>query len=177
MLGWLKRFFLGEPAPDQSPLAKQAHSAEPGARERAAAQLGEVSGPWAADQLLEMLRDAHASVREAARTSLGRQGPAAFPALCRGLNHADAQVGRAAAEILGERREPEAVAPLLGALKYGARPVQNAARVALERLGDLAVPALEAAREEQQPWAQRQIEEALAQIKRASAVAPAAPPP
>jgi hypothetical protein len=58
----------------------------------------------------------------------------------------------------------EAVPPLLIALKYDARPTQGAARKALARLGALAVPALEAARDEPQPWVRQQIEELLSEI-------------
>ncbi len=109
------------------------------------------------------MQDSHSPVREAARDSLRQRGPAAVPVLLIALKHADANVGKTAAELLGELRAPEAVGPLLVALKYAARPVQVAARRALEGLGPLAVPALEAAREEPQPWVRRQIEEILAQ--------------
>jgi HEAT repeat protein len=161
MFGWLRRWFGGG-----SPgLIQQARSIDPQEREQAAVQLGNVPEPWAGEQLLELLPDGYSAVREAAMKSLRQHGQAALPALLTGLNHANAEVGRSSARLLAELQNPDSVDPLLRALKYNARPVQIEARRALESLGSLAVPALEAARLDPQPWVQQQIEEILRTIR------------
>src|SRR5204862_2856334 len=96
-------------------------------------------------------------------------GPAAVPALVAGLNHGDPVIASSAAELLGELKQPEGIAPLITTLKFAARPVQMGARRGLIRLGTAAVPALEEARAEsggaEGVWLRRQIEEILAEIR------------
>lgn len=113
-----------------------------------------------------------APVRESAKESLRKYGAHALDALLHGLNQADANVAQASAELLGELGRPEAVQPLLVALKYSQRPVQLAAKRALARLGPVAKPDLEAARGEPQPWVRAQIEEVLAQVSSAPPIGP-----
>lgn len=162
MLQWLQRIF-GLGRPQLPPLVLQARSPDPEARRDAAVQLAAVPEFWALDQLMTLLKDSEAKVREAAKASLRQLGVVAIPALRVGLDDSDPQVATVAAELLGELQMPQAVEPLLVALKFNARPVQVAARKALARMGALAVPALEAARDETQPWVRQQIEELLAQ--------------
>jgi hypothetical protein len=76
-------------------------------------------------------------------------------------------VGEVAAELLGELHHPDSLEPLVTALKFGTRPVQLAAKRALQAFGPAAVPALHSAQGEQQPWLRRQIEEILEKIRTA----------
>jgi HEAT repeat protein len=168
MFGWLQQLLGSLFAPDVPPLVRQARSPDALVRRQAAVELGTVLESWAAELLLSLLEDTHSAVREAAGESLRRLGPASVSVLLEGLNHANPQVGQAAAELLGEFGHPRSVGPLLTALKYAPRPVQVACKRALIRLGSVAVPALEAAREEPQPWVRRQIEDILAAVAGAS---------
>ncbi len=145
MVGWLKRLF-GCGCQARTP-GSNAAQVRPGQEQFA------------------RLASSDPAVRESAAKALRELGPAALPALHEGLKQADPRVGQASAELLGELRQPESVGPLLVALKYAARPVQLAARPALERLGTLAVPVLQEARSEPQVWVRQQIEEILAQVK------------
>jgi hypothetical protein len=61
------------------------------------------------------------------------------------LLHPDPKVGVDAATRLGEMGDPQAVGPLLEALKFGAHPVRVAVIRAIERIGKPAIPALQAA--------------------------------
>ena len=106
------------------------------------------------------------------RAALLKRGVLAAPELLSGLNHADVEVAKVSAELLGELRAVEVVRPLVVALKFAPRPVQVAARRALARLGRLAVPELEAVREDPQYWVRQQVAEILGEI-RGSAETPA----
>lgn len=154
MLGWLRGLFGKLTTPSVS---EAAASLDPEARRAAAEKLGETPEAWAADELEPLLADAHAPVREAAQASLRRLGIVAVPVLLRGLRSARDEIAVASADLLGESPRPEAVEPLLVALKFAERPVQLAARRALLRHGPAAVPALRAASTESQPWVQAQI--------------------
>jgi HEAT repeat protein len=156
--GWLWRLGTSSPIQDS-------YGQDPQKRQRAAEQLGAVKEAGAAERLLDLLRDPSSLVRDAAKASLRQQGPADVAVLLGGLNDSDPEVGKTAAELLGVLGRPETIPPLLTALKYNARPVQIAARRALEAFGPAAIPALENARSETQPWVRQQIEEALAQIR------------
>jgi HEAT repeat protein len=165
MWGWLRRLFGGSAGPRLRVLLRQVRDADPETRRQAAVQLGAVADPRAMEELVSLLQDTHTTVREASAASLRQFGVTTFPALRRGLDHANPDIARVAAELLGELRQVEAVEPLLIALKYSARPVQLAAKRALVQCGGLAVPFLEAARTEPQPWVRQQIEEILGQIE------------
>jgi HEAT repeat protein len=176
MLGWLSRVFGGSrPVVVEPPLAVQARSADPAQREAAAGPLAAVPEVWAGELLLKMLQDASAGVRSAAKEGLRKRGVLAAPELLTGLNHADVQVATTAAELLGEMRVADVVPPLLVALKFSARPVQIAARRALARLGTVAVPTLQAAKEDPQYWVRQQIAEILAEIDSAQPAPETAP--
>jgi HEAT repeat protein len=165
MFAWVKRLVGGSGPPGRRGSTRDARSADPEIRMQTAERLGGVFERWAGEVLAALLGDGHPAVREAALDSLRRQGDAALRPLLGALNHADPEVGKAAADLLGRLHSAEAVGPLLSALKYAARPVQTAARRALEALGGLAVPALEAARDDPQPWVRRQVEEILVQAR------------
>ena len=161
MIRWLSRLFR-KPPPPVHPLVEQARNDDAEVRAKAAAELAAVAEPWAPGELVRLLADTNATVREAAKAGLRKQQQAALPALLEGLKSPRLEVNVVAAELLGELRAPEAVEPLLVALKYSERPLQNAAFRALERSGPVALRALWAARDEVQPWTRAQIEELLA---------------
>src|SRR5262245_38081869 len=114
---------------------KASMSPHPEVRQQAAAPLMRADTPRARKALLLLLRDTHTSVRESARQALREGGAPGVSALLEGLNGPEAEIGTACAEVLGERPVPEAVEPLVTALKYAHRPVQLAAKRALTKLG------------------------------------------
>jgi HEAT repeat protein len=176
MLGWLARWLgLGNPATGRG-LREQARDPEPDQRRRAAESLGAVAEPWACDVLLRLVQDAIPEVRDAARAALHRQGAAAVGALVKLLDHADPKMAVPAAEMLGQLKAPEAVRPLLLVMKFGALDTRAAAIRALVRYGAAAVPALEVATQDPDPWTRMRSEEILADI-RAALPAPAPPAP
>lgn len=172
MLGWLARVLGGSPAAAEPPLAVQARSDDPAQREAAAGPLAEVPELWAGELLLRLLQDPSSGVRAVAKEALRKRGVLAAPELLTGLNHADHEVAKTAAELLGGLRVPDVVPPLLVALKFSPRPVQIAARRALAQLGPVAVPTLQAAKDDPQYWVRQQVAEILAEIA-ASAPTPA----
>src|SRR5690349_8636728 len=89
---------------DMPAVVRAARGADPEARRRAAEDLAAAAEPWAPGELVRLLGDAHGPVRETARAGLRRHGPAAGPALVRGVDHPDPAVAAAAAELLGEVR-------------------------------------------------------------------------
>ena len=176
MLKWLAQWFgLGSPCSPRG-LREQARSTEPEQRRRAAEQLGAVSDPWVRDELLILLKDMFAEVRDAARESLRRQGAPAVGVLVKALDDSDPKVAVPAAEILGELKHPDAVRPLLLVMKFGSLEVRAAAIRALIRYGPAAVPALEAAVQDPDPWTRMRGEEILADIRAAAATPTPAPP-
>jgi HEAT repeat protein len=165
VFAFLRRLLAGPKRPAPPPLVLQARSDDPQARRQAAADLAAIPEVWAIDELARLLADRSEPVRLAAAESLRQFGVGAYPQLLDALNHVEPGVGVLAAQLLGAMGRAEAVEPLLAALSYAARPVQLAARRALEQLGPLAVPALEAARVDPQPWVHQQIEGALEKIR------------
>ena len=147
------------------PLVRKSRHRDPAVRQQAAEEMARVREPWAVPALVELLGDTHTPVRDAAAAALRVWGPAAVPGLIVGLGHGRHEIGRAAAELLGESNDPEVVRALLVAIKYNARPVQMEARRALVRIGPPAVPALEAAKTDSHPWVRQQAAEALAEIQ------------
>jgi|SRR5262245_625423 len=174
MFGLLRRG--ADPAAQTPQVVLSARSADPDQRRLAAEELGASPEPWAAGELVRLLQDAHAPVREAAQASLRRHGAAAVPALFRGLEHSDPKVAASAADLLGELRPAGGVERLLMALKFGTRPVQLAATRALTRYGPTARAAVEAERAGAEPWVRRQLDEILAAPADAAPPAPQAPP-
>lgn len=165
MWQWLRRLFDRPVKREVHPLIRQARSADPEARRGAAGQLTEVPEEWAVDYLVGLSGDSDAAVRECARAGLEQRGESVVPALTRGLNHGEPRVGVVCAESLGHFRHPDAIEPLLLALKYNARPVQLAVRAALIRYGPAVIASLEAGRAETQPWVRQQIEEILDAVR------------
>ncbi|MDB5311718.1 MAG: hypothetical protein JWO38_5920 [Gemmataceae bacterium] len=167
MFRWLLRVVGGSrSAPGREhPLASQARSDAVTEREAAAGPLATIPELWAGDLLLTLLQDPVPGVRTAAKEALRTRGLIAAPELLTALNHSDVEVATVAAELLGGLRVPEVVRPLVVALKFNPRPVQMAARRALVGLGPIAVPVLEAAREDPQYWVRQQVAEILAEIQ------------
>ena len=131
MFNWLRSLFGWATRTSLSPLARQVSSPDPEVRRQAAVLLGTATEPAANAQLLLLLQDGHAPIREAAREALRQRGVDALPSLLQALSHDDANVAAPAAELLGTLALPETIEPLLAALKYSKRPVQMAARRAL----------------------------------------------
>jgi HEAT repeat protein len=174
MLNWLASWLgLGAPTSARG-LREQARDPDPGQRRLAAERLAGISDPWVRDDLLMLLKDVYAEVRDAAREGLRRQGAAAVGVLVKALEDSDPRVAVPAAEILGDLKHPDAVRPLLLVMKFGALDVRAAATRALIRYGPAAVPGLEAATRDADPFTRMRGEEILAEIRRA---APAAEPP
>src|SRR5438132_1382474 len=112
MWQWLRSLFGGGPKGGQPSVASQvrdARSQNPGTREVAAVRLGERSEPESAPALLDLLRDTHTPVREAALASLRRLGQAISPSLRQGLGHPEPGVAQVCADLLGELNDPEAI--------------------------------------------------------------------
>jgi hypothetical protein len=162
---------------DMPAVVRAARGADPEARRRAAEDLAAAAEPWAPGELVRLLGDAHGPVREAARAGLRRHGPAAGPALVRGVDHPDPAVAAAAAELLGEVRPAGGVERLLKALHFGSRPVQLAARRGLAGYGAAARAPLAAERNAAAPWVRQQIDDLLSAIPPGAEPAPLAPPP
>lgn len=176
MLKWLAQWFgLGSPSTPRG-LREQARDDDPERRRLAAEQLGAISDPWVRDELLLLLKDMFASVRDAAREALRKQGAPAVGVLVKALEDSDPKIAVPAAEILGDLKHPDAVRPLLLVMKFGALEIRTAAIRALIRYGPAAVPALEAAIKDPDPWTRMRGEEILADIRKAEAAKPAPPP-
>ncbi|HKB06350.1 MAG TPA: hypothetical protein VKD90_29415 [Gemmataceae bacterium] len=161
-------------APD---VVRAARGAVPEVRRKAAEELAASAEPWAPGELVRLLADAHGLVREAARAGLRRHGPAAGPALVRGVDHPDPAAAAAAAELLGELRPAGGVERLVTALKFSARPVQLAAKRGLAGYGAVARPILAAERDRAEPWVRHQIDDLLATLPAAAESGPAPLPP
>src|SRR5215210_7965515 len=170
---------LGGRRPATPDVVRAARGPDPELRRKAADDLAASAEPWAPGELVRLLADAHGTVREAARAGLRRHGPAAGPALVRGVDHPDPAVAAAAAELLGDVRAGGGVDRLVTALKFSARPVQLAAKRGLAGYGPASRPALAAERDAAEPWVRQQIDDLLAALPPAAepAPAPADPPP
>ena len=160
MLQWLKRF-LRKPSPPVHPLLVQSHDDDPVVRALAATGLGRLTEEWASVELVRLLTDLYKQVRDSSLAALRQQGPLALATLVESLKHPRPEVQLIAAELLGDLRMVESVQPLLVVLKYSDRPLQRVARRALEQCGTLAIPALRAALEDQQPWVREQVADLL----------------
>jgi HEAT repeat protein len=175
MISWLARWLgLGGPTTPRG-LREQAHDPEPEQRRRAAEQLGAISDPWVRDELLVLLKDMIADVRNAAREALRRQGAAAVGVLIKAVEDSDPRVAVPAAELLGDLKDPTSVRPLLLVMKFGSVEIRAAAIRALIRYGAAAVPSLEAAIKDPDPWTRMRGEEILAEIRAAQQATPPVP--
>jgi len=70
------------------------------------------------------------------RAALRFDHPDVVPMLLEGLSHRSSNTRKAAADVLGQRREKQAVEPLIAALRKGDTLVQEAAADALGKIGD-----------------------------------------
>jgi HEAT repeat protein len=165
MLAWVRRWrqqWVQARALRQ--LTRQARNPDPAIRAQAAADLARRPAEHAAPELIRLLEDLHTPVREAAQNALRQLGPAVREPMLEALNHSNPEVGKFAAEALADLGGPEVVGPLIAALKYAPRPVQMACRRALIRIGPVAVPALQAAVDDPQPWLKQQVREILLEL-------------
>ena len=174
MLSWFARWLgVGGPSSARG-LREQVRDDDPQQRRLAAEALGGVAEPWACDDLLILAKDMITEVRDAARASLRRQGPAAVPVLVKSLENGDPRIAVPAAEMLGELKHPDAARPLLLVMKFGSLEIRAAAIRALIRYGQAAVKELEAATQDPDPWTRMRGEEILKEIRfAANAAAPA----
>ena len=165
MFRWFARWLgLGKPTSARG-LREQVRDDDPQQRRQAAEALGSVTEPWACDDLLLLVKDMIAEVRDAARASLRRQGVAAVPVLVKALENGDPQIAVPAAEMLGELKHPDAVRPLLLVMKFGSLEIRAAAIRTLIQYGSAAVKELEAATQDPDPWTRMRGEEILAEIR------------
>jgi HEAT repeat protein len=84
--------------------------------------------------------------------------------LSRQVTGPDRVAAEEAARQLGELRHPEAVGPLLLALKFGAHPVRLAAVRALEQIGREGEEQLRAALSDPYPYVRNEARRILAQL-------------
>lgn len=163
MFAWLLDLFgLGKPTPQR--MARRLGRPKPEDRLDAIKTLGMVAEPWPIDLLVPLLADGDAAVRDAARAALLARGPVVVPAVGGRIDRSDEATARRLVDLLADLRDPAAVDALLRALKYSARPTQLASKQALVRCGAVAVPAIEAALNEENPWLRKQIEDILATL-------------
>jgi HEAT repeat protein len=167
MLSWLRRLLGGNRPPAVPPLVEQSRDPDYSVRQKAAEALGGVNELWAATALVERLGDMFEPVRVAAQASLRRLGPASVPALAAGMKHPRDQVVVQSAELLGELGAAEGVEALMGTFKFAPRELQRAALRALIRLGAVARPALEASKDDPDPWVRQHVEDLLAALNQA----------
>ncbi|QJX00881.1 HEAT repeat domain-containing protein [Frigoriglobus tundricola] len=168
MFGRLGRWLgLGGPTFERG-LRERARDREPDQRRQAAEALGAVGEPWACEQLLALFQDVIPEVRAAAQDALRRQGAAAVTVLVRALQNGNPTVALPAAEMLGALKHLDAVRPLLIVMKFGSVEIRAAAIRALIRYGAAAVPALETAATDPDPWTRMRSEEILAEIRAAN---------
>lgn len=162
MWSWLLNLIgLGKPTPVR--LAQRLASPAPTVRQDALKTLTTLAEPWAIEMLLPLLADPDLSA--AAKANLVARGPAIVPVVGGRIDRSDPATAKRLIDLLAEVPLAESAQTLLQALKYSQRPQQLAAKQALIRLGSVAVPVLEAARDEPNPWVQRQIEEVLAALQ------------
>jgi HEAT repeat protein len=107
-------------------------------RLKAAALLQEVPDPVAVEPLTGALRDQDVNVRRRAAAALGKIGQPAAKSLVGLLQDPDPEMRRAAVEQLGKIRHPEALEPLLAALRDPDPDVQWWAAWALGEMGPMA---------------------------------------
>jgi HEAT repeat protein len=129
--------------------------------------LGEITEPWACDELLILLKDMLPEVRESAIASLRHHGTAATAVLIKALEHADPKIAVPAAELLGELKDLDAIRPLLLVMKFSSVDIRAAATRALISYGRAAIPGLMLAIQDPDPWTRMRGEEILNEIRAA----------
>jgi HEAT repeat protein len=167
MLSWFRRL-LGSNKPAVPALVQQSRDPDYSVRMRAVEALGTVSEPWAATALVERLGDMFEPVRLGAMASLRRLGTVAVAALAAGVKHPRDQIVVLSAELLGELGSAEGVDALMSTFRFAPRELQRAALRALMRLGVVARPALEATKDDPDPWVRQHVEDMLAALRQAN---------
>ena len=108
-------------------------------RRAAAEALGKIGDPRAVEPLIAVPKDYYSGVRYAVTKALVKIGAPAVEPLIAALKDKDSKdsdVRQAAAEALGEIKDPRAVEPLIAALKDGDSDVRKAAAKALGEIKD-----------------------------------------
>lgn len=134
-------------------------------RLKAAALLRDVPDPIAVGPLIGALRDQDTNVRHRAGTALGKIGQPAGHALVGLLQDPDPGLRRVAAEQLGKIRHPEALDPLLTAMKDPDPNVRWWAAWALGEMGPAAEEGLRKLLRDPDRLVQRWAKEALNKLK------------
>ena len=178
MFKWLARRLAATGPNSRRVVHAHVRSPEPEVRRQAAQRLGEITEPWACDELLILVKDMMQPVRDAALNSLRRQGTAATAVLIQALENADPKVAVPAAGVLGELKDLDAIRPLLLVMKFGTVEIRAAATRALISYGRSAIPGLILETQDSDPWTRMRGEEILAEIRALDAqqAAPAAAP-
>jgi HEAT repeat protein len=133
-------------------------------RLKAAKLFQDVPDPIAVEPLIEALRDKDSNVRQRAGNALGKIGQPAGKSLIVLLSNPDPEMRRVAAEQLGKIRNPEALEPLLTALRDPDPNVQWWAAWALGEIGPPAENALNKLLLDPDRGVQRWAKEALNKI-------------
>ena len=125
---------LGDDAASDQLAQTLADDEDAGVRTAAAAALGELRAPGALSPLMQARAgDESSTVRSSATAALDRYPPSELTAALQ--ESAAPSVRAAAAELLGERGNPDAAPELIEALGDPDSDVQEAAMAALEKLG------------------------------------------
>jgi hypothetical protein len=167
MWSWLMNLLGLGPTPKR--MARRLQSPRPEVRLEAIKTLATIPKPWAMELLFPLLDHADTALSAAARADLLSRGAALVPVVSGRIDRSDPATAKRLLELLADLKIPEAAQSLLQTLKYSERPSQLAAKQALIRCGSVAIPALEQAREEPNPWLKRQIEEVLTALNSATA--------
>ena len=134
-------------------------------RLKAAKLLQDVPDPVAVEPLIGALRDKDSNVHQRAGIALGKIGQPAVKSLVELLHDLDPEMRRVAAEQLGKIRNPEALEPLLTALRDPDPNVQWWAAWALGEIGSPAEEALKKLLRDPDRGVQRWAKEALNKIQ------------
>jgi HEAT repeat protein len=134
-------------------------------RLKAARLLQDIPDPVAVEPLIGALRDKDINIRRRAGTALGKIGQPAGKALVGLLKDPDPEMRRVAVEQLGKIRHPEALEPLLTALRDPDPNVQWWAAWALGEMGEAAEEDLKKLLRDPDRGVQRWAKEALNKLK------------
>jgi HEAT repeat protein len=134
-------------------------------RLKAAKILQDVPDPIAVDPLIGALRDKDINVRRRAGIALGKIGQPAVKSLVGLLKDPDPEMRRVAVEQLGKTRHPEALEPLLTAVRDPDPNVQWWAAWALGEMGPTAEEDLKKLLRDPDRGVQRWAKEALNKLK------------
>ena len=133
---WPKCIALGAPAVE--PLLVIVQRREHGVAMEAAAALGALKEPRAAEPIAELLMDKEfytRSVKREIAQSLAKLGSPAIDPLVKALNDEDDDVRQAAAQALSLIKDPRVIDVLFGALKDADSSVRETAAATLDQIG------------------------------------------